>query len=58
MVVNDRQGYIDKAKNLLAQPAYQAITRDPTNKIKAKLITLLRNIKEETGLDDNTYKYM
>ena len=26
--------------------------------MKAKLITLLRNIKKETGLDDSTYKFM
>ena len=57
MVVMDRQDYTDKSKNL-AQPAYWPIPRDPTNKIKAKLITLFRNIKKETGLDDSTYKYM
>ena len=42
MVVMDRQDYINKPNNLLAQVAYRPIPRDPTNKIKAKLITVLR----------------
>ena len=45
MVVMDRKDYIDKANKLLAQPAYRTINRDPTNKLKAKLITLPRKIK-------------
>ena len=40
MVVMDRKDYIDKATNLLSQPAHGTIERDPTNKLKAKLITL------------------
>ena len=31
---------------------------DPTNKLKAGLITLHRKIKKETGLEDNICKYM
>ena len=54
MVVLDRQGYIEKAKNLLTQPAYMTFDRDPTNKLKAKLITALRGIKRESGLDEGT----
>ena len=45
MVVMDRQDYINKSNNLLAQPAYRPIPRDPTNKIKAKLITILKRLK-------------
>ena len=56
MVVMDRQDYLNKSNNLLAQPAYRPITKGPTNKIKAKLITILRKIKKETWLDNNTYK--
>ena len=37
---------------------HSTIDRDPTNKLNAKLITLLRKIKRETGLEDNIYKYM
>ena len=58
MVIVDRKDYIDKATNLLSQPAYRTIERDPTNKLKAKLTTLLRNLKRETGLEDHMYKYM
>ena len=42
----NRKDYIDKVPNLLSQPAYRTIERDPTNKLKAKLITLLRNLKK------------
>ena len=58
MVVMGRKDYIDKATNLLSQPEYRTIDRDPANKLKAKLTTLLRKIKRETGLEDNIYKYM
>ena len=58
IVVMDRKDYIDKATNILSQPAYRNIDRYPTNKLKAKLITLLRKIKRETGLEDYIYKYM
>ena len=58
MVVMDRQEYIDKANNLLAQLDYRPIPHDPTNKIKAKLITILRKVKKKSGLDDSTNKYM
>ena len=58
MVVMDKKDYIDKASSLLDQPAYRTFNRDPTNKLKTKLITLLRKIKRETGLEDSIYKYM
>ena len=59
MVVMDKKDYIDKTNNLLAQPAYRTIDRDPTNnKLKAKFITICRRIKMESGLEDNIYKYM
>ena len=44
MVVTDRKDYIEKATNLLAQPSYRTIERDPSNKLKAKLITFHRKI--------------
>ena len=58
MLIMDRKDYINKSNNLLAQPAIRPILRDPTNKIKAKLITLLKKVKSQTGLDSNTYKAM
>ena len=58
MVVMVRQDYINKSNNLLAEPVYRPISRYPTNKIKAKPITMLRKVKNLTGLDNNTYKAM
>ena len=58
MVVMDRKDYIDKATSLLVQTVYRTIYKDPTNKSKAKLITILRRIKGETGLKYIFYKYM
>ena len=58
MIVLDRQDYIYISNNLLAQQAYMPIPRDYTNKIKAKLITMFRKVKNQTGLDNNTYKAM
>ena len=54
----DRQDYINKANQLLNQDTYKAITKDPTNTIKNKLINILKNIKTKTGLGTNTYKSM
>ena len=56
MVVTDKQEYISKAEELLAQPAYRTIPKDPTNKIKAQLITKLRRIKKENNLDEGIIK--
>ena len=52
MVVMDREDYIEEASDLLVQQAYRSIDRNPTNKLKAKLITILRRIKRESGLED------
>ena len=53
----DKEDY-NKTQELLLQPAYRSIPRDPTNKIKAHLITKLRKIKKETSLDEGMYKAM
>ena len=58
MVVMDKQDYINKTEELLVQPAYRTISKDPTNKIKAQLITKLRRIKRENNLDEGMYKAM
>ena len=58
MVVLDKEDYIQKAENLLAQLAYRTIESDPTNKLKAKLITTLRRIKRDTNMDEVMYKIM
>ena len=56
MVVMDRDDYNTKAEELLHQPTYRPIPNDPTNKMKNKLITLLKKIKTEGGLSETTYK--
>ena len=58
MVVMDRQDDINKSNNLLAQPAYRPIPGTPLTKLKVKLITILKKVKHQTGLDNNTYKAM
>ena len=57
MVLGVRLG-INKSNNLLAQPVYRPIPRDHPNKIKAKCITILEKVKNQAGLDSNTYKAM
>ena len=52
LIVIDKEEYKQKADNLLDQPTYKFIERDPTNKIKAKLILILRRLTRETGIDD------
>ena len=58
MVDLDKKDYIEKAQELLAQPTYRTIERDPTNKLKAKLITILRIIKRDTRMEEKLYKVM
>ena len=56
MVVMDREEYVTKAQALLAQPAYRLLPRDPTNKIKAQIITKLRKMKKDNNLEEGMYK--
>ena len=58
MVGMDRKDHKEKPNSLLAQPVYRTINRDPNNKLKAKLTTVLRRIKRESGFEDSIYKYM
>ena len=56
MVVLDKEDYIKKLEDLLKQNTYRELVADPTNKYKNKLINLLRTIKSEGGMNNNTYK--
>ena len=58
MVIMDRKDYISKADNLISQNTYKSIQQDPTNTIKNKLITILKRVKSQTGLSNQTYKAM
>ena len=56
MVIMDKQQYMDKATTLLQDTnTYSTIPKDPTNKLKNKLISILRDIKHTGGLKDTTY---
>ena len=58
MAVIDKEENVTKVQELLAPPAYQLLPRDPTNKIKAQLITKLRTIKKDNNLGEGMYKAM
>ena len=58
MVVLDKKEYIEKAEALLAQLAYRTIDKDPTNKLKARLIQTLRRIKRDSNMGEGTYRTM
>ena len=55
MVVMDKEDYIKKkSKELLHQPTYKELPSDPTTKHKNRLISLLKTIKSEGGIDNIT----
>ena len=58
MVVMDSDEYVMKAEELLNQPTYKTIPANTTTKQKNKLITLLKNIKAEGGINEATYRRM
>ena len=58
MVVMDRDEYMKKAEKLLNPPTYKIIPADLTTKCKNRLITLLRTIKAESGINEATYRRM
>ena len=47
MTVIEKKEYIKKSEDLLNQSTYTALTIDPTNKCKNKLINLLKTIKQK-----------
>ena len=59
LVVMDKKDYIKKAKELLEDTnTYRVIKNDPTSKLKNRLVTMLRKIKNETGMQENNYRRM
>ena len=55
-MVLDKETYIEKAEELLKDKTYKTIPTDPTNKLKNKIIQILKKIKEEGGMSEATYK--
>ena len=59
LVVMDTVDYIKKAKELLEDTnTYRTIQTDLTSRLKNKLVNMLRKIKAETGMQENTYRKM
>ena len=56
LVVMDKEDYIEKSEELLSKTTYKILPSDPTTRHKNKLITLLKSIKAEGGIQENTYK--
>ena len=56
LVIMDRTEYNKKAEELLNTGTYKKIWDDPTKKQKNKLISILKNIKAEGGLNEETYR--
>ena len=55
MVIMDKKEYIDKAIGLHSDTnTYRTIPKDPTNKLKNKLIGILKDIKQTGRLKDST----
>ena len=52
----DRTEYNKKAGELLNTGTYKKISEDPTKKQKNKLISILKNIKAEGGINEETYR--
>ena len=57
MVVMDKEDYKKKAQTLLEdRGTYKIVKGDPTNRMKTKLINLIKKIKSEGGINDNQYR--
>ena len=52
----DKEDYIRNAEELLRQLTYKPIPTHPTNKYKNKLISLLKTIKTEGGINEVIYR--
>ena len=58
LVIMNKNDYITKWEELLTTSTYKQIPEDPTNRHKARLINILKNIKSEGGLNEDSYKKM
>ena len=56
LVVMNTEDYIKKAEDLFNQPTYKSIPTDPRTRYKNKLITLLKTIKAESGINEAVYR--
>ena len=54
LVVMNKADYISKSEELLNTFTYKKIPEDPTNRHKSRLINILKNIKSEGGLNEES----
>ena len=56
MVIMDKKEFTHKALCLLGDcSTYRTIPKDPTNKLKNKLIDILKDMKQTAGLKDSPF---
>ena len=59
MVIMDQQDYTNKANILLQDTnTYKVLKKDPTNSLKNKLITIVKDIKQTGSLNNTKYKQL
>ena len=59
MVIMDQEDYTNKALTLLQDTnTYKVLKKDPTNQIKNKLISILKDIKHTGGLSTKNFKQL
>ena len=58
LVVMNKDDYIMKSEELLNTTTCKKKTEDPTNRQKTRLISILKNIKAEGGLNEENYRKM
>ena len=59
MVIMDQEEYTNKALALLQDTnTYKVLKKDPTSKLRNKLITILKDIKHTGSLSTNKYKQL
>ena len=57
MVIMDKQDYTSKAHTLLENTkTYKVLNKDPTTRLRNKLIQTLKDIKQSEGLSDHNYR--
>ena len=57
MVIMDQQDYTNKAQALLQDTnTNKVLSKDPTSRLKNKLIKTLKDIKQSGGLSDSKYR--
>ena len=59
MIIMDQEDYTNKAQALLQDTnTHKVLSKDPTSQLKNKLISILKDIKQEASAPTNTNSYM